>query len=72
MLVVMDMSTGKTEERLEPEFGSFEDEVLNAEWQQPIVPIVQLGLQPVVVRHDPAHDEAEVEIFLKNVYLSQE
>jgi hypothetical protein len=31
MLVVMDMSTGKTEERLEPEFGCFEEEVLNAE-----------------------------------------
>jgi len=78
MLVVMDMSTGKTEEWPEPEFGSFEDEVLNAEWQQPMlpvvpaVPMVQLGLQPVVVHHDPTPDEAEVETFLKNVYRSQE
>jgi hypothetical protein len=72
MLVVMDMSTGKIEERAEPEFGSFEDEVLNAEWQRPEL---QLGLQPVVVataHHDPAPAEAEVESFLKNVYLSQE
>jgi hypothetical protein len=69
MLVVMDMSTGKIEERAEPEFGSFEDEVLNAEWQRPEL---QLGLQPVVVHHDPAPAEAEVDSFLKNVYLSQE
>jgi hypothetical protein len=65
----MDMSTGKIEERAEPEFGSFEDEVLNAEWQRPEL---QLGLQPVVVHHDPAPAEAEVDSFLKNVYLSQE
>lgn len=72
MLVVMDMSTGKIEERAEPEFGSFEDEVLNAEWQRPEL---QLGLQPVVLHaphHDAAPAEAEVESFLKNVYLSQE
>jgi hypothetical protein len=69
MLVVMDMSTGNIEERAEPEFGSFEDEVLNAEWQRPEL---QLGLQPVVVHHDPAPAEAEVDSFLKNIYLSQE
>jgi hypothetical protein len=69
MLLVMDMSTGKIEERVEPEFGSFEDEVLNAEWQRPEL---QLGLQPVVVHRDPVPAETEVESFLKNVYLSQE
>jgi hypothetical protein len=69
MLLVMDMSTGKIEEGPPPEFGSFEDEVLNAEWQRPEL---QLGLQPVVIRHDPAPAEIEVESFLKTVYLSQE
>jgi hypothetical protein len=69
MLLVMDMSTGKLEKGPEPEFGPYEDEVLNAEWQRPEL---QLGLQPVVVHHDPAPAEAEVESFLKNVYLSQE
>ena len=33
MLVVMEMATGKI---IEDEFGSFEDEVLNAEWQPPL------------------------------------
>jgi hypothetical protein len=68
MLVVMDMTTGKIEEGVMPEFGAFEDEVLNAGWLQPAV---QLGLQPVV-HHDPAPAEAEVESFLNNVYRSQE
>ncbi|HZV54617.1 MAG TPA: hypothetical protein VFF82_06730 [Rhodocyclaceae bacterium] len=68
MIVVMDMTTGKIEERIEPEFGSFEDEVLNAEWLQPAL---QLGLQPVV-HHDPAPAETEAESFLNNVYRSQE
>lgn len=72
MLVVMDMSTGKiekpAEDSREPEFGSFEDEVLNAEWQRPGL---QLGLQPVV-HHDPAPSETEAEAFLSTVYRSQE
>ena len=70
MLVVMDMSTGKIEKEAVPEFGAFEDEVLNAEWLQPAL---QLGLQPVVHRdRAPAETEAEAERFLKNVYRSQE
>lgn len=69
MLVVMDMSTGKIEERIEPEFGRFEDEVLNAEWRP--LPEPQLGLQPVV-HHDAPPAEAEADAFLHNVYVSQE
>ncbi len=68
MLVVMNMSTGKIEKESVPEFGAFEDEVLNAGWLQPAL---QLGLQPVVHR-DPAPAEAEAESFLKNIYRSQE
>lgn len=68
MLVVMDMSTGKIEERVEPEFGSFEEEVLYAEWQRPEP---QLGLQPVV-HHDRVPAESEAESFLSTVYRSQE
>ena len=43
MLKVMDMSTGKI---IEDEFGSFEDEVLDAGWLPP-VPELQLGLQQI-------------------------
>jgi hypothetical protein len=69
MLVIMDMSTGKIEQRLEPEFGRFEEEVLNAEWQRPEL---QLGLQSVVQSHrDHAPVEGEVESFLNTVYRSQ-
>jgi hypothetical protein len=68
MLVVMDMSTGKIEKESVPEFGAFEDEVLNAEWLQPAL---QLGLQPVVHR-DRAPAEAEAESFLDNIYRCQE
>ncbi len=67
MLVVMDMSTGKIEERIEPEFGRFEDEVLNAEWQRPEL---QLGLQPV--SHPRDRSIPDVESFLNAVYYSQE
>lgn len=66
MLRVMDMSTGKI---IEEEFGSFEDEVLNAEWQPQ--PEVQLGLQPVAhnVGQTPILD---ADAFLHNIYASQE
>ena len=69
MLVIMDMSSGKTEERPEPEFGCFEEEVLNAEWQRPEL---QLGLQPVVHHRDRSPVEGEIESFLNNLYRSQE
>jgi hypothetical protein len=75
-LVVMDMGTEKTEELLaeaevppEPEFGGFEEEVLNAEWQRPEL---QLGLPPVALHHDRFPTESEIEAFLKMVYLNQE
>jgi hypothetical protein len=54
---------------LQAEFGSFEDEVLNAEWLPRVE--LQLGLQPVVHR-DPPPAEDDAEAFLKNVYRSQE
>ena len=70
MRVVMDMTTGKkiVEKDLAPEFGSFADEVLNAEWLRPEL---QLGLQPVV-HHDASPAEAEAESFLRNLYRCQE
>lgn len=68
MLVVMDMSTGKIEERLEPEFGCFEDEVLNAEWQRPEL---QLGLQPVVQHRDRSPSEGEIASFIYGIYANQ-
>lgn len=69
MLVIMDMTTGKIEERLAPEFGGFEEEVLNAEWQRPEL---QLGLQPVEYRRDRSPAESEIESFLFAVYSCQE
>ena len=44
MIVVTDMNTGKI---IVDEFGSFEDEVMNAEWLPPR-PELQLGLQQLV------------------------
>jgi len=70
MLMVMDMSTGKI---IEDEFGTFEDEVMNAEWLpvQPLLPSPQLGLQEV--HHtDPAVPEAEAEAFLQQIYRVQQ
>jgi hypothetical protein len=71
MLTVMDMSTGKIikEEGQEPEFGRFEDEVLNAEYLPGVE--LQLGLQPVV-HHDVPPSEDDAEGFLAKVYRSQE
>ncbi|MDR2000146.1 MAG: hypothetical protein LBP94_01245 [Zoogloeaceae bacterium] len=65
------MSTEREEpqEFLEPEFGCFEEEVLNAEWQRPEL---QLGQQPVMPHHDRFPTEGEIETFLKMVYLNQE
>jgi hypothetical protein len=67
MLRVMDMSTGKI---IEEEFGSFEDQVLNAEWLPQ--PALELGLQPVVSRHDAVQPVQDAEAFLRSIYLSQE
>lgn len=67
MLRVMDMSTGKI---LEDEFGSFEDEVLNAGWLPR--PEVQLGLQEVKPGVGPTAAEIDAEAFMKQLYASQE
>ncbi len=68
MMTVMDMNTGKT---IEDEFGSFESEVMNAGWLPP-QPALQLGLQTVERQVDRAvaHNEIEVEAFLRRLYGS--
>lgn len=67
-MIIMDMDTGKY---LENEFGAFEEEVLNAEWQPQ--PELQLGLQESVPS-DKAHAQSveDVEAYLRTIYLSQE
>lgn len=66
MTVIMDMSTGKI---IEDEFGSFEDEVLNAEWLPPL-PEVQAGLQEVHRTVPTAADDAVA--YLERIYRNQE
>jgi hypothetical protein len=66
MMVVTDMNTGKI---IEDEFGSFEDEVMNAGWLPPL-PELQLALQEVPARQAPGGFDAEA--FLYSVYSSQE
>jgi hypothetical protein len=69
-MIIMDMNSGKI---IEDEFGAFEDEVLNAEWQSQPWPELQVGLQeaaPSSGKHTQAVKDAEA--FLRNVYLSQE
>jgi hypothetical protein len=66
MIVVMDMSTGKI---VADEFGRFEDEVLNAEWQPP-QPELQLGLQKVACGNSAR--EVDAASYLDRVYRSQE
>lgn len=70
MLMVMEMSTGKI---IQDEFGSFEDEVLNAGWV-PAQPEVQLGLQEVHTANAVGAPAAplDAEAFLSQVYASQE
>lgn len=67
MKTVMDMSTGKL---VEDEFGSYEREVMYAEWQPPL-PELQLGLQ-VAEAHPHGAAGIDVESFLRNIYASQE
>jgi hypothetical protein len=72
----MEMSTENTnkppvEEAPEPEFGEFEGEVLNAEWQRPEAHSVPPSV-PVVQHHERFPDESEIEAFLKMIYLNQE
>lgn len=68
MWMVMDMATGKLEDKTVPEFGAFEYEVLNAEWLRPAV---EPGLQPVV-HYDRAPAESEADLFLRTIYACQE
>ncbi len=67
MIVVTDMNTGKI---IGDEFGSFEDEVMNAEWLLPR-PELQLGLQERVPVKQ-ASNEFDADAFLYSVYSSQE
>lgn len=66
MLKVMNMSTGKI---IEDEFGSFEDEVLDAGWLPP-VPELQLGLQQNSL---DAKSESgfDADTFLSKIYRNQ-
>ena len=71
MVVIMDTSTGRRIE--DEEFGAFADEVLYANWIQPLP---QLDLQEVVpemppqpARREPPRESDE---FLRIVYASQE
>jgi hypothetical protein len=68
MLVVMEMSSGKI---IEDEFGSFEDEVLNA-GGLPHVPEVQLGLQEVQTSRRSSASDIDPDTFLSRLYASQE
>ena len=67
MLRVMDMSTGKI---IEEEFGSFEDQVLNAEWLPQ--PALELSLQTAVPRQGGSRPVQDTEAFLRSIYASQE
>ena len=67
MSVVMEMSTGKI---IEDEFGRFEDEVLNAEWQPP-QPELQLGLQ-VAIHAASAARNIDAASYLDRIYRCQE
>lgn len=67
-MIIMDIDTGKY---FENEFGAFEEEVLNAEWQPQ--PELQLGLQEAVPSaRTHAQPVEDVEAFLRSIYLSQE
>lgn len=66
MLKVMDMSTGKI---IDDEFGSFEDEVLDAGWLPP-VPELQLGLQQTCL-DATSESDFDADAFLSKVYRNQ-
>jgi hypothetical protein len=71
MLTVMEMSTGKI---IQDEFGTFEDEVLNAGWLPPL-PEVQLGLQEVQPERASGAavvNEFDADAYIHQVYVAQE
>jgi imidazolonepropionase-like amidohydrolase len=79
MVIVMDMSMGKTEklsaaEAAAEEFGAFVDEVLNAGWL--LQPASEAGLRFEVHAHDDAAASPAAAIepdeFLRNLYRNQE
>ena len=73
MVIVMDMSTGKTEklsaeEAAAEEFGAFVDEVLNAGW----MPQPEARLEAHAHADDAAAPTVEPDEFLRNLYRNQE
>lgn len=69
MVIVMDMSTGKTEKpSAAEEFGAFVDEVLNAGWLPQ--PAERLEMHPHAA--DSAAAAIEPDEFLRNLYRNQE
>lgn len=73
MVIVMDMSTGKTEkldaeEAAVEEFGAFVDEVLNAGW----LPQPEARLEMHTHAVDSAASTVEPDEFLRNLYRNQE
>jgi hypothetical protein len=73
MVIVMDMSTGKTEklsaeEAAAEEFGPFVDEVLNAGW----LPQPEARLEQHEVETHTATPACEPDEFLRNLYRCQE
>jgi hypothetical protein len=67
-MIIMDTDTGRY---FENEFGAFEEEVLNAEWQPQ--PQLQLGLQESVSSGKAqAQPPEDLEAYLRTIYLSQE
>jgi len=73
MVIVMDMSTGKTEklsaaEAAAEEFGAFVDEVLNAGW----LPQPEARLEMHAHADAAASAAIEPDEFLHNLYCNQE
>lgn len=73
MVIVMDMSTGKTEklgaaEAAAEEFGAFVDEVLNAGW----LPQPEARLEMHAHASEAPATAVEPDEFLRNLYCNQE
>lgn len=74
MVIVMDMSTGKTEklsaaEAAAVEFGAFVDEVLNAGWLPQPAERLEVHAHAAAA---PAAAALEPDEFLRNLYRNQE
>lgn len=66
MVIVMNTDTGR---HIEDEFGAFEEQVLNAEWQPTLQLDLQVSVRSIESRAMPATD---ADAFLRSIYLSQE